>query len=241
MLFSPSFFRASSSSLPVVSLNCSTKTYAMPGFSQMAFFTLLREISSRITRESDGLLAAFAGNHDGDLRAARTFQQVGHFGGGEVVGGLIVHLHDDVARPQARAIGGRTGERRDHDGLAVERPHLHADAEVVALLVFAQELVIAGIEEIGVRVERAQHARDGALVDGFIGIHLVGEVLFDQAIDAGEGFQAGADFVAAVADGGRRLDLGSEDAANEGAQENEAKKQEETSAAFGASGKPSLV
>ena len=170
-------------------------------------------------REVDGLIAAFARNHDGDLRAARTFQQVGDLGGGQVVGGLVVHLHDDVARPDARAVGGGAGERRDHHGLAVERPHLHAHAEVVALLVLTQELIIARIEEIGVRVEGAECARDGALIDGFIGIHLVGEVLFHQAVNAGERFQAGADVIA-IGDGGSRLDLRSEDAADQRAQKN---------------------
>ena len=50
------------------------------------------------------------------------------------------------------------------------RPHLHADAVIVAPLVFAQELIIARIEEVRVRIERAQHARNGALVNGFVGI-----------------------------------------------------------------------
>ena len=36
----------------------------------------------------DGLFGAFAGDHDLNRRAARPFQQVGDFGGGQVVGAI---------------------------------------------------------------------------------------------------------------------------------------------------------
>ena len=135
--------------------------------------------------------------HDDDLhrRSARAFQQVGDFGGGQIVGFLVVDFDNHVARPQAGAIGGRSGEGRQHDGLAVARLHLHADAVVVALLLFAQQLEIARIEEIGVRVERAQHARDSAFVDGFVGNQRIGEILFDELVKLGESLQAGADAI----------------------------------------------
>ncbi len=98
----------------------------------------------------------------------------------------------------------------------------------MALLIFTQELVFARIEEVRMRVERAEHAGDGAFVDGFIGIHVVGEVLFEQAVRAGEGFQAGVDFIAIVAGDGRCcMHLGSEDAANNGTKEDDCKEKEE--------------
>ncbi len=62
----------------------------------------------------------------------------------------------------------------------LKRPNLHADAEVVALLVFAQQLIVARIEEIGMRIEGAWRARNGALINGLIGVDLVGEVLLHQ-------------------------------------------------------------
>ena len=102
----------------------------------------------------------------------------------------------------------------------------------MSLLILTEELVVARIEEIGMRIERAEHAGNGTLIDGFVGIHLVGEVLFDQAVDAGERFQAGADVVA-VGDGGGRLDLGSEDATDQRAQENEAEEQEKRAPLLG--------
>ena len=166
-------------------------------------------------RERKGLLAAFARDHDSDLRAPRTLQQIGHFGGGQVIGGLVVHLHDDIARPQARLVRRGGGERRHDNGFAVERAHLHADAEIVALLVLAEELVIARIEEIRMWIEGAEHPRNGALVDGLVGIDGFGKILFHQSIDAGKRFQAGADLVTlAIGGGGRRLDLRSIDSAH---------------------------
>ena len=49
----------------------------------------------------------------------------------------------------------------------------------MSLLVFAEEFVFARIEEVGVRVESAGRPRNGAFIDGLVGIDFVGEVLLD--------------------------------------------------------------
>ena len=123
----------------------------------------------------------FAGNDDLYRCAARSLQHVGDFGGVQAFGGLVVYRNQNVARANSRLIRRRTRERGLDGGLAVGlRAHLHADAVVVALLLFAHQLVFARIEEVGVRVERAQHARNRALVDGLIGADFVGKVGFHQ-------------------------------------------------------------
>src|SRR4029077_15236889 len=67
----------------------------------------------------------------------------------------------------------------------------HADAVVLAALIFAEESELAGVKEIGVRVEHAEHARDGALVDGFVDVNGLGVVGLHHVQNARE-----------VADGG---------------------------------------
>ena len=48
-----------------------------------------------------------------DLGSARPFQQVGDFGGVQIVGLLVVDFDDHVARPNACLIGRRTGKGRE--------------------------------------------------------------------------------------------------------------------------------
>jgi hypothetical protein len=62
----------------------------------------------------------------------------------------------------------------------------HADAVILAALVFAQESELARVKEIGVRVEHTEHAGDGALVDGLVGVDRLGVVGLDDGKDAGE-------------------------------------------------------
>ena len=52
------------------------------------------------------------------------------------------------------------------------------------------------------RIEHAQHARDGAVVDGFVGADRFGVVLLDEVVHLRKGAQAVADI--AVGDGGCR-------------------------------------
>ena len=86
----------------------------------------------------------------------------------------------------AGLVSGRSGEGIDDDDFVVARADGHAHAVVFAALVFAHERVGLGIKEIGVRVERMQHAGDGAVVDCLIRIHRLGVVILDEGIDVGE-------------------------------------------------------
>ena len=94
----------------------------------------------------------------------------------------------------------------------------HADAVVVAALVFAHLGVGLGIVEVGVRVEHAQHAGDGAVVDGGVGLVAVdglGVVLLHQGVDVGKGLEAVADLALVLR--GLRPDLALHHAAHNGA------------------------
>ncbi len=139
---------------------------------------------------------------DVDRRALGPLQQVGHIAGAHVVGGLAVDGDDQSPGMNAGAISGRARERSNDDHFVVARPDGHADAVVLAALVFAQQRVGLGIEEIGVRIEHVQHARDRAVVDGLVGIHRLGVVLLDEGVDVGELLEAVADVGVA---GERRL------------------------------------
>ncbi len=59
----------------------------------------------------------------------------------------------------------------------------HADAVVLAVLVLAHLGEGLGVVEVGVGVEDVEHARDGAVVDGLVGLvggHRLGVVLLDE-------------------------------------------------------------
>src|SRR5205814_6288963 len=97
-------------------------------------------------------------------------------------------------------------KRRDDNYFIIARPDGHADAVVLAALVFAEERVRLGIKEVGVRIEDVQHAGDGAVVDRLIGIHRLGIVLLDYAVNVSELAQAVA-HIGVAAGRGRRSDL----------------------------------
>ena len=120
------------------------------------------------------------------MRAARPLQQVGHLSGIQALGRLVVHRDDDVARAQPRLPGRRTGERRRHHGLVSLRRHFHPHAGIAAFLVFADEGVFLGIEEVGVRVQGAHHTRQGAIVNGLVHVHFFRGVLFHHRQRPGE-------------------------------------------------------
>ena len=66
----------------------------------------------------------------------------------------------------------------------------HADAVVAAVLVFAHLGEGLGVVEVGVGIQGVEHARDGAVVDGLVGlvrVELLGVVLLDDGVDVGEG------------------------------------------------------
>ena len=80
----------------------------------------------------------------------------------------------------AGLVGGRPGEGINHDDFIVARADGHAHAVVLAALVFAHQRVGLGIEEIGVRIERVQHAGNRAVVDGLVRVHRLGVVVLDE-------------------------------------------------------------
>ncbi len=127
--------------------------------------------------ELERVIGTFAQHGDADGCALGPFEKIGHVGGAHVVGGFSVNGGDDVAGTNARAVGGRAGKGRDHDDFVIARADRHADAVILAALLFARVRIRLWIKEIRVRVELVQHARNGAVVDGFVGVHGVGVVL----------------------------------------------------------------
>ena len=177
--------------------------------------------------ELQRLFRAFAQDGDAHRGALGALQHVGHFAGGQVVGGLAVHGDDHVAWADAGAVRRRAHEGRDHDDLIIARAHRHAHAVILAALLFAQQGIGLGIEEVGVRIEHAQHAGNGAVVDGLVRVHWLGVVLLHDVVNLGEGAQAVAHI--GIAAGSGRADLlpeqGSQEPTkneNENHQENEA-------------------
>src|ERR1019366_3284681 len=76
-----------------------------------------------------------------------------------------VHRDDHVAAAQVGAPCRRTGEGLHGDHLGAVHANQHADAEILRALLALHVLVFGGVEEVGMRIERAQHARNRALVD----------------------------------------------------------------------------
>ena len=132
------------------------------------------------------LFRTFAQHSDADRGAAWPFQHVGDFTGAEVIGRLAIDGNDDVARMNAGAERRRSEERRDHNDFIVARPDGHTHAVILAVLFLAHQRVLFWIKEAGVRVEDMQHARNCAVVNGFVGVHRLGVVLLDDAVDLGK-------------------------------------------------------
>src|SRR5581483_3548550 len=110
-----------------------------------------------------------------------------------VVGGLTINRNDDVSRMDPRAISRRPGKRGNHDDLVVTRTHGHAYSVILTALIFTKQGIRLGVEEIRVRVEHMQHARNGAVVNGLIWVHRLGVILFNDVINFGELLEAGTD------------------------------------------------
>src|SRR5579875_3779640 len=145
--------------------------------------------------ESEWLVDAFTQHGDFDGGAFGTFQQIGHIAGAHVVSGFAVNGDDDIARADAGAIGRSAGKGRNHNDFIISRPDLHAHAVIFTALLLAQGGIGLRVEKVGVRVKYAQHAGDGAVIDGLVGIDLLGVVLLDDAIDVAERAQAVANVV----------------------------------------------
>ena len=107
---------------------------------------------------------------------------------------LAIDGGNHVAWTDAGPVGWRSLKRKDHhdllrgsDSLRLDR---HPDAVVLAVLVFAHLRVGLRVIEAGVRIEGAQHPRDGAVVDHLAGLvagQRIGVILRDQVVDIGEG------------------------------------------------------
>ncbi len=86
----------------------------------------------------------------------------------------LIHRHNFIARLQPRLRGRRSrhGLQNDH------APGQHGDdgAESLALgiLHLLELLVLIGIEEDGMRIQGAQHARNRALIDRLLRVHRIG-------------------------------------------------------------------
>ena len=150
-------------------------------------------ISSRTRSKTSGL--AWPSRDGGHLHVGSlgAFQRLGHLVRSPAVGGFAVDGGDDVAGVDAGAERGRALVRRDDIDLIALLLDDHADAVIVAALLFAHPGVGLGIVEIGVRVENAEHAGDGPVVDGRVGLVAVdrlGVVLLHQRIDIGERLEA---------------------------------------------------
>ncbi len=118
----------------------------------------------------------------------------------------------------AGAEGGRVLIGRDDVDLVVLLLDHHADAVVVAALIFAQVGVGLGIVEVRVRVEHLQHAGNGAVVDGVVGLVAgdgLGVVLLDERVDVGEGLEAVAELALVLR--GLRADAALQHGAGDGA------------------------
>ena len=138
------------------------------------------------------------------------FEHGGDGGGVHAFGGLAVDGEDDVAGPDAGFVGraclqrGR-GRRSWFVRLRLDR---HADAVVLAVLVFAHLREGLGVVEVGVGIEHVEHAGDGAVVDGLVdlvGVEVLGVVLLDDGVDIGEGVQGVAQGGLVAWRTGRRL------------------------------------
>ena len=120
--------------------------------------------------------------HHGDLHraAALAAQKVGNAGGIFLGDVLAVNRDDHVAAAQVGAPCGGTGERLHGNHLGAVHGNQHADAEILGALLALHVLVFVRVEEIGVRIERAQHARNRALVDRLFRGDGVGVILLQQ-------------------------------------------------------------
>ena len=134
----------------------------MLGRIRKASSTLFWEISSRVMLTSIGWSYPSRMMVTCNLGALGALEHFRHLRGIQPVGGFAVDFRHDVARAQAGAKSRRPGNRRHHNGhelahLAGARLDRHADAVVLALLVFAERAKARGSKkfEWGSRVRSA--------------------------------------------------------------------------------------
>ena len=121
--------------------------------------------------------------------------------------------HDDVTGAEAGVVGGGADVGSHDDGVIFAGGDDHADAVIFAALVFSKQCELLGVEEIGVRVEHAQHAGNGALVDRFVDVDGVGVIVLHDVEDAGEIMDGG---LIVVGGGGGGADVGAVNGAQDG-------------------------
>ena len=140
---------------------------------------------------------AFAHHRDGDVGAACAFEHGGYAGGVHAFGGFAVDGENLVAWADAGFIGGGAFEGVEDyyfgfaagGGLWLDG---HANAVVLAVLVLAHLGEGFGVVEVGVWIKDVEHAGDGTVVDGFVGlvgVEGLGVVLLDEGVDIGEGVE----------------------------------------------------
>ena len=157
----------------------------MPGLTQKAVSTLLRGISSRTRLNVMGLAAPAR------LTITWTLVPLGPLSisatscGGESIDALVIDFDEHVAGANARFVGRGSTERMDDHGLvgAGLGADQHANAVIHAVLLFAKGRKFFGIKEIRVRIEGAEHARDGPFIDGLIGLEFIRVILVNDVVD----------------------------------------------------------
>src|SRR5207244_2927227 len=90
-------------------------------------------------REFQRFVRAFTLNADMDCSSFRSFQEISHIARAHVVGRFSIHGHNNVARTNASPIGRSSHKWSDDDNFVIARTHRHADAVVLAALIFAQQ------------------------------------------------------------------------------------------------------
>jgi len=120
----------------------------------------------------------------------------------------VVVLSDDPSASRKIAAFAASGDRwmvavrMVSEGVDIPRLAVGVYATSVSTaLFFAQAFEVFRIEEVRVRVQRAQHLRDGAFVDRPVRAHRIREVLLDCGVDLSEFLCAGLEVV--VGSGGR--------------------------------------
>src|SRR5579863_9234686 len=102
--------------------------------------------------ELDRLVGTFADDGDMDGSSFGSLKQIGYVASAHVIGGLAIDGDDDVSGANARTISGCASKWGNDDDFVVARADRHADAVVLAALIFAQQRVGLRIKEIRVRV-----------------------------------------------------------------------------------------
>ncbi len=114
---------------------------------------------------------------------AEQFDELIHAELGE---GDVVDADNLIAGREAGLLGGRAGRGLEDDDAAGQDADDGAEALRQAAFHLLELLELVAIEEDGVRIEHAQHAGDGAGIEGAIGVDWIGGVFKDGGVDVEE-------------------------------------------------------